>query len=236
MEQPNRKFEKIYDVDDYEVLTDDGWKDIQKVCKTIPYDVWELKLEDGKELKCADDHIVFSNDEEVFVKDITEDQYIDTIDGTSKCKQVMNLGYEENMYDLQVDGSKYYSNDILSHNTTTVCVYALWYAIFNKDKNIGIVSNKESSAKMILSRLKRMWESLPGWLKPGVTEYSKTFVTFDNGTRIFISATSEDAFRGESMNLLVCLSGENKVKVRDKITGEIKNITMMDLYEELEKP
>ena len=30
------------------------------------------------------------------------------------------------------------------------------------------------------------------------------FVTFDNGTRIFISATSADAFRGESMNLLIC--------------------------------
>ena len=90
-----------------------------------------------------------------------------------------------------------------SGKTTVVSVYALWYAIFNRDKNIGIVSNKESSAKMILSRIKRMWESLPMWLKPGVTEYSKTFVSFDNGTRIVISATSPDAFRGESLNLLI---------------------------------
>ena len=121
-----------------------------------------------------------------------------------------------------------------SGKTTVVAVYALWYAIFNRDKNIGIVSNKESSAKMILSRIKRMWESLPLWLKPGVTEYSKTFVTFDNGTRIVISATSPDAFRGESMNLLVCLGGENKVKVRNKFTGEIKDISIEELYNELE--
>lgn len=91
-----------------------------------------------------------------------------------------------------------------SGKTTAVGVYALWFAMFNKDKNIGIVSNKESSAKMILARIKRMWESLPNWLKSGVTEYSKTFVSFDNGTRIVISATSPDAFRGESMNLLIC--------------------------------
>ena len=91
-----------------------------------------------------------------------------------------------------------------SGKTTIVSAYVLWYAIFNKDKNVGIVSNKESSAKMILGRLKRMYESLPAWLKPGVTEYSKTFTTFDNNTRIVISATSPDAFRGETINLLCC--------------------------------
>jgi len=90
-----------------------------------------------------------------------------------------------------------------SGKTTVVGVFALWYAIFHPDKNIGIVSNKEASSKMILSRIKRMYETLPPWLKPGVTEYSKTFTTFDNGTRILISATSPDAFRGESLNLLI---------------------------------
>ena len=88
--------------------------------------------------------------------------------------------------------------------TTIVAAFVLWYAIFNRDKVIGIVSNKESSAKNILARLKRMYESLPVWLKPGVTEYAKTAITFDNGTKIIVSATSADAFRGESINILVC--------------------------------
>lgn len=89
-----------------------------------------------------------------------------------------------------------------SGKTTSVAAYVLWYSIFHEDKTIGIVSNKESSAKMILGRLKRMYECLPVYLKPGVHEYSKTFITFDNHTRILISATSPDAFRGESLNLL----------------------------------
>jgi len=114
-------------------------------------------------------------------------------------------------YDYQTElinkFKKYRYNVVLasrqSGKTTVVSVYVLWYSIFHPDKTIGIVSNKESSAKMILSRLKKMYECLPVWLKPGVTEYSKTFLTFDNGTRIVISATSADAFRGETVNVLV---------------------------------
>jgi len=88
--------------------------------------------------------------------------------------------------------------------TTVVSIYALWYAIFYSDKNIGIVSNKQSSAIDIMNRLKRTYEELPIWLKPGVTEWSKTFVKFENGTMIMVSATSEDAFRGRTLNLLFC--------------------------------
>ena len=88
--------------------------------------------------------------------------------------------------------------------TTVISIYALWFAIFNADKTIGIVSNKQSSAIDILKRLKKTYEELPVWLKPGVIEWSKTFVTFDNGTQIMVSATSEDAFRGRTLNILFC--------------------------------
>ena len=91
-----------------------------------------------------------------------------------------------------------------SGKTTTVSVYALWYSIFNSDKTIGIVSNKQTSAIDIMNRIKLMYEELPVWIKPGVKEYSKTFILFDNGTRIMVSATSPDAFRGRTINLLIC--------------------------------
>lgn len=93
---------------------------------------------------------------------------------------------------------------IPTHNTTVVAIYALHYAIFNDDKNIGIVSNKESSAKRILDTMKRMYEGLPVWLKPGVTEYQKTSVHYENGTNLIISATTQDAFRGWPMNMVIC--------------------------------
>lgn len=90
-----------------------------------------------------------------------------------------------------------------SGKTTTICAFALWYAIFNADKVVGIASNKQTSAVDILARLKIMYEELPAWLKPGVQEYSKTFVNFDNGSKIMVAATSPDSFRGRTINLLI---------------------------------
>lgn len=87
--------------------------------------------------------------------------------------------------------------------STVIAIYALWYAIFHQDKKIGIVSNKALSAIDIMSRIKIMYEELPPFLKPGVREYSKTFTTFDNDSVIMVSATSADAFRGRTLNLLV---------------------------------
>ena len=91
-----------------------------------------------------------------------------------------------------------------SGKTTIVAAYALWYAVFNDHKNIGIVSNKESSAKRILDNIKQMYEGLPVWLKPGVKEYAKTSINFEHETRIIISATTKDAFRGWPMNIIIC--------------------------------
>jgi len=132
-----------------------------------------------------------------------------------KYVKIINLDIGETLfepYDYQLDLLEKFQKERFnialcsrqSGKTTIVGIYALWYSIFHEDKVIGIVSNKESSAKMILSRVKRMYETLPSWLKPGVSEYAKTATTFDNGSRLIISATSPDAMRGEAVNLLIC--------------------------------
>jgi hypothetical protein len=148
------------------------------------------------------------------------------VDEMIKCKEdvmyfvtnyvkIVTLDYGEVLFDprdYQVETLKILSENRFfiglwarqSGKTTVVAAYALWYAIFNADKNIGMVSNKESSAKRILDNMKKMYESLPVWLKPGVTEYAKTSITFDNGTKLIISATTPDAFRGWPMNIIIC--------------------------------
>lgn len=132
-----KKITKTTKISNYEVLTDDGFVDIDALHETIPYDVYELELADGKKLKCADNHIVFDqNMNEIFVKDLvigdkifigefgfTDDNgfFHETIENPlSEVIQVSNLGYEEVMYDLELkEGSnrRYYTNGILSHNT-----------------------------------------------------------------------------------------------------------------------
>ncbi|MFA5396830.1 MAG: hypothetical protein WC346_12555 [Methanogenium sp.] len=232
----NKKFIEEIDISNYEVLTPNGWKDFDGACKTIPYEIWQLKLENGILLECADTHIVMSNGTEKFVSELKIGDFIDTKNGPTKVQLIENTYISENMFDLRnVEGQIYYTNNISSHNTTTVSVYALWYAMFHPDKTIGIVSNKQSSAVDILNRFKIMYEELPVWLKPGVREYQKLGIEFDNGTRILVSATSQDAFRGRTLNLLICLGGENTVTVRNKITGEIKDIEIKKLYGELQE-
>lgn len=90
-----------------------------------------------------------------------------------------------------------------SGKSTIVAAYALWFALFHDNKNIGIASNKEKAAKSFLSRLKAMYERLPSWIKPGVKGWAETSIKFDNGTEIQISATSKDSFRGEPMSLVI---------------------------------
>jgi len=120
-----KKFTKTIPVSDYEILTDSGWEEILNIHETIPYKVYELKTEGGKSIKCADNHIVFNEKfEEKFVCDFkTGDKiivegddavFIDTV------KSITNLGYEEVMYDLELNHNsnrRYFTNGILSHNT-----------------------------------------------------------------------------------------------------------------------
>lgn len=131
-----KKITKSTKISNYEVETPEGWVDIEALHETIPYQVYHLKLKDGKELKCADNHIVFVTEydettfepvglTEVFVKDLKIGSFVMVSDDNgnlieSEVIEVSDLGYEEVMYDLELtenSNRRYYTNGILSHNT-----------------------------------------------------------------------------------------------------------------------
>lgn len=152
-DQVERKFEETFSVDDWEIETDTGWSSIKNIGKTIPYEVWELETSSGKNLKCADDHIVFDDTyDQVFVKDLNKDTRPDKIitkDGAEIVESVKPLGYLENMYDLEVDDNnhRYYTNDILSHNS-------IWLAndasnFIKMGKNVVFITAEMSANKVI---------------------------------------------------------------------------------------
>lgn len=122
MQKMDKKFIESKTIDNYEILTDDGFKDVCALHKTIEYDMYKLVLE-TKELKCADNHIVFLyDDREIFVKDLVIGDLVKTKTGNEKVISVYNLGYKKNMWDFELTKNdvKYYTNDILSHNTTYI--------------------------------------------------------------------------------------------------------------------
>lgn len=194
-----------YNIDKYEVWTDTGWENISAVHKTIPYEVWTLKTENFK-LKCADKHIVFDDKfNEVFVEDLATGDFIQTENGVERVISVARIGKAEQMYDITVDSDNHrlFTGGILSHNTTLMTIFALWYACFKEDQHVLIVANKEATAIEIFRRIRLAYKELPNWLKPGVTEWAKTSMELANGSRIGITTTSSTAGRGSSCDILI---------------------------------
>jgi len=116
-----KKFTKSINIENYEVLSDTGWVSIDRIHETIKYEIYEVHLENGYCLKCADDHILFNEKmEEVYCKDLQCGQIIITDEGKSVVKLVIKTEEFDNMYDLELSGDsnhRYYTNGILSHNT-----------------------------------------------------------------------------------------------------------------------
>ena len=119
-----RKFINTWDIEDFQILTDDGFVDIKSLHETIPYIKYHIETFNGLTLDCADNHIVFDeNMNEIFVKNLRNEDKIMTATGidTIICVECTNI--EENMYDFELDENsnhKYYTNGILSHNTLLV--------------------------------------------------------------------------------------------------------------------
>ena len=87
--------------------------------------------------------------------------------------------------------------------TTLMTIYALWIACFESDQRIVIVANREQTAINVFKRIRTAYEQLPNFLKPGVKDYGKTGLTFDNDSSIGVSTTTSSAARGESINCMI---------------------------------
>lgn len=88
--------------------------------------------------------------------------------------------------------------------STVSAVYAVWLAIFYRDKNILIIATKLAVAQNFIRKVKVALDALPPWLvMPTVTERTKQHIAFSNGSQIKAVPTSEDAGRSEALSLLI---------------------------------
>jgi hypothetical protein len=89
---------------------------------------------------------------------------------------------------------------------TTMCaIYIMHYALYNSDKKIAILANKEKTAIEILSKVRLMYENLPFWVQVGLKNggWNKTEIHLANSTIIKCASTASSAIRGETINLLM---------------------------------
>lgn len=199
------KFIAEYDASDYEILTPTGFQPLGQIFETVPFECWNLETENGKCITVADTHIFINQyGDEVYCEDLFEGDEIQTIDGIEIIKHIAPTLRYEHMYDVSVmdNNHLYYTNGIVSHNTTTTMAYLLHQAITRKNITIAILANKGETAKEVLDRIKFAYEELPWFVQVGVKEWNARSVKFDNGSRILTASTSSSSIRGKSISVL----------------------------------
>ncbi len=160
-----KKFISEFNISDYDILTDDGWKPINKIYKTIKYNVYKLTTA-TKTLKCADTHLIFTNDNVCKnLIDIVSTDKIITDAGVEDIISIDIMNYKEHMYDISVDYNKhaYYTNGILSHNTSLAKAISLEfnhptkYINCSKDTGVDVIREEltEFCANQSLQTLKK---------------------------------------------------------------------------------
>ena len=88
--------------------------------------------------------------------------------------------------------------------STLTAAYAVWQAIFYKDKNVLVIATKLAVAMNFIKKVKVALKNVPPWLVlPDITTSNKQSVEFSNGSTIKAIPTSDDAGRSEALTLLI---------------------------------
>lgn len=118
-------------------------------------DVYRCELENGMFVEGADYHrLKHDNGEFIHLKEAEVGLPIQTINGISKIKSIELMDFKDTLYDIQVaEVHQYYTNGIVSHNTTLV-VDSIKFLLFGKttktDKNEEIFNQYSDGEDMVV--------------------------------------------------------------------------------------
>ena len=130
-ERSDEKIIQSFQVSGIEVLSDTGYVPVTHIHKTKPFQVYHITTE-THDLYCADNHICFDGSlNEKYVQDFRPGDLIMTDLGPEKVLKISSYSQKVCMCDMTVDSPdhRYYTDGILSHNTTTSAIFMLWYII-----------------------------------------------------------------------------------------------------------
>jgi len=219
----DNKFVEAIENNNFEVFTDTGWKSFDGIGKTIPFKKIEIRTKNHT-LCCADNHILInSSQKNIFAKDLKVGDFLRTKKGLDEVVEIIYHETKKPMYDLlNVENQKYYTNGLLSHNSTVVSLFCSWYVLYNDDKTILIVSKDKDSAKDVLDKIKVAFQNLPYAIQPGVVEWNKTTIEFDNGCKIIVTTNP----RGKTGNILLLDEAAHIKGWRDFSQNALPTITV----------
>lgn len=89
-----------------------------------------------------------------------------------------------------------------SGKTTTTAIFFAWFSIFNTDKNLAIIAQRDQIAGEVFSKIKSIIKYLPFFLKPGCIKFNAKGYHFDNGCTAVYRPASVDAMQGYTLDVL----------------------------------
>ena len=159
------------------------------------------------------------------VEQVTKEEFERRIREIAKCKRdivyfaehyyrVVNLDkglHIIKLYDIQKEFLRFLvnNNKVIcvsgrqQGKSTIYCIYSLWLATFFPEKKIMLLANKAATALELLGRIITGYEYLPKWLKAAATVVNKGELSFANMSSIRAFASSSDAARGFSCNVVI---------------------------------
>jgi hypothetical protein len=142
-------------------------------------------------IRCQNDVVYFT---ETYMKIINVDRGLISFKLYSYQKEML-LNFKDNRFNIVTTARQ-------AGKSTTTCAFILWYIIFNPEKTVALLANKGDTAREILGRVQLAYQHLPKWLQQGVKEWNKGSFELENNSRVIAAATSSDAIRGYSINML----------------------------------
>lgn len=117
--------------------------------------------------------------------------------------------------------------------STLLAADSLLKMLFNENFKILVIATTQDVARNLVHKVKVMHDNAPVWLRGEVVDNNKLSISFKNGSSIKAVSSSAHSGRSEALSMLIideCVSGDTKVKLRNKYTGEIKEIAIEELY------
>ena len=142
-------------------------------------------------VKCSNDVVYFT---ETYMKIINIDKGLVSFKLYDYQKEMLK-SMQENRFTIIATARQ-------AGKSTVTCAFILWYIIFHAEKTVALLANKGETAREILGRVQLAYQHLPKWLQQGVKEWNKGSMELENNSRVLAAATSSDAIRGYSINLL----------------------------------
>ncbi|AGR47745.1 terminase large subunit [Sinorhizobium phage phiM7] len=154
---------------------------------TFQYTTFQL----GELIKCANSPLYF----------IENYVTVSTPDGPTLLK--LSEAQKQIINDLEKDRYVAKLMERATGKTTVALAYILHEMLFKyHDRTLGMIANRRDAAWGLMESFRRMFGSVPNWMKPEIRTNNRYQIELENGNQLIAMGSQSETLRGMSISLL----------------------------------